>query len=259
MSRTPPLRHRRLAGLACVATLFGAFCLPASAQTSRTYAVLSLAVDSIELVTPRIQTGSSIDRNIHNAIAMPDDSMDITAVQAVEVAMKTIDPTANVELYVTRDPKIYAQAKENSPVDDAPAVVDTLKKILGESKATHLLLVTKHRSEARFRLHKTETGMGKVYGVGFYTDESLNLVEVETGNRLQGFVAPFASLKFQLIDLAACKTVRQGVSMASDVYAGTLTAASAWTAMSPDEKAQAMQRMIRESVTDGVRKVFIQP
>lgn len=231
------------------------------AQEKRSYAVLSLAADKMTIVIPRGTTGGYTDRNLRNAYPMPDDSMDIAAVQAAEVAIKRVDPTAAVELYATREPKMFAALEEagDSAADSAPVLLNSLGQVLAQTKATHLLLISKGRTGADFQLKSSTIGVGKISGIGFYVDESVRLVDTNTQERRRGYVAPFAALKVQLIDLKDRKTIKDVSVDASDLYSGSLSAKSAWDTLSPADKTRALQSVIEEATQEGVGRVLAGP
>ena len=78
--------------------------------------------------------------------------------------------------------------------EDAPvkSFLPTLRPVLEKAGATHVVLVTKLRQEARLRILDGTIGAGKIEGVGFYIDKGVRMRNVDTGEMSQGYVAPFA-------------------------------------------------------------------
>jgi hypothetical protein len=251
-------RRSLLKRLALLVAATGALAFnTAFAEPPRSYAVLALAANKITIVQPRMETGSHMDRNLHQVIDMPDESLDIVALEAAEAAIKQAQPSAAIELLATRDPKLYAiQDVFAEDTDDAPLVLERLKRVLSQTKATHLVLITKNRDDARMKLYRNFTGRGKISGVGFYVDELEQLVEVETGNYMQGYVASFAVLRFRLIDIAAARTLRVENVQASSVDPTPKSALSAWQGMSAQQKVDGLQLAIREAVGRGMPKLL---
>jgi hypothetical protein len=248
------VRHH--AAVLFVFALTGVTGAPAAAQSARSYAVMSLSADKIYMVAPQMTTGSRLDRNLRNAFPTSDDGLEVVAVQAAASAIKQQEPGAVVELYVTRDAKIYDELGDEDGSVDLRTLLPKLKGVVANSKASHLLLITRHRDSARFPLSQGNMGIGRVYGVGFYVDEEAHLVRTETGENRQGFVGPYAALKVQLIDLANVRTVREETVLASEMHSGALKDQSAWKGMSAADKAGALQRVIKEAVGDGVSRVL---
>jgi hypothetical protein len=253
MIKIKTLLRRRVLLLASAALLHGA----AIGAPQKSYVVLSLAADKITIVQPRMETGSHMDRNLHEVITMPDDSLDIVSLEAAEVAIKEAQPSAMVDLFATRDPKLYAiQDMPDDGTDDTPIVLQRLKNVLAQSKATHLLLITRHRDDARMKLHESYTGHGKIAGVGFYVNEREQLVDVDSGDYMQGYVAAFAVLRYRLIDLAAGKTVRVENVQATSVEPTPKSALSAWQGMSGEQKVEGLRRVIRDAGSRAIAKVL---
>ena len=229
----------------------------AMAGPAKSYVVLSLAADKISIVQPRMETGSHLDRNLHEVIDMPDDSLDIVSLEAAEAAIKQAQPSAAVDLFATRDPKLYAiQDMPEDGTDDTPIVLQRLKKVLAQSQATNLLLITRHREDARMKLHDSYTGHGKISGIGFYVNELQKLVDVDSGDFMQGYVAAFAVLRFRLIDLNTGKTLRIENVQSTSVEPTAKSALSAWQGMGADQKVEALRRVIRDAAGRGIPKVL---
>ena len=53
--------------------------LGGSAHAAPSYAVLSLVGDKLDVVTYQMATGSKLDANSHNALALPQDEFDLAA------------------------------------------------------------------------------------------------------------------------------------------------------------------------------------
>ncbi|HEX5683821.1 MAG TPA: hypothetical protein VFY73_07275 [Ideonella sp.] len=249
-----PRRVALLLGFALTAVT----CAPAAAQSARSYAVMSLSADKIFMVAPQMTTGSRLDRNLRNSFPTSDDGLEVVAVQAAAAAIKQHEANASIELYVTRDPKIYDELGAEDGTVDLGKLLTKLKGVVADSKASHLLLITRHRDTARFPLAEGYKGVGRVYGVGFYVDEEARL-QYRTGEFRRGFVGPYAALKVQLIELATARTAREDIVLASEMFSGALTAESAWKGMSTADKSDALQRMIKQAVDDGVTRVLKAP
>jgi len=249
------MSRRRVAWLVCAG--LWAVCASAGAQAQRSYAVLSLCADKFFVVQPQMTTGSSLDRNVRSTHQLPDDSIEMVAVSAAEAAVKKAEPGASVGLYITRDPALYgALGAEDGSVRDMPRLLGKLKALVEDSKASHLILISRHRHPARFRVTEGYIGVGRVYGVGFYVDEGAELRSTETGERRGGFVGPYAAVKVQLIDLADGRVVSESASLASEMHAAPLSANSAWAAMPAVEKLRAMQQVVQQAVHEGVSKAL---
>lgn len=254
----PSLRRRATLVLGCA--LAAATCLPAAAQTTaRSYAVLSLSADKIFVVVPQMSTGSQLDRNIRDVFPTSDDSLEVVALQAAAEAIKQKEPEAAIDLFVTRDPKIYAELGNEDGTVNLSTLMPKLKAVVGNTKATHLLLITRHRDTAAFKLSAGYLGKGRLYGVGFYVDERAGLSDTEEKDVSRGFVGPYAALKVQLIELATLRTVRSDNSLASEIRLPPASAASAWEGLSTAEKGSALQSMVKQAVGEAIPRVLKTP
>jgi hypothetical protein len=232
----------------------------ALAQPTRTYAILSLCADKLDIVSGQMSTGSHMDRNIHQVLDLNDDGLEIVAVQAAEAAIKQAQPQAAPELFVTRSAIAYAAAELPPSVsNDASDVLDGLKAVVAQTGASHLLPITKNRDDARMELADSTTGMGKVKGLGFFIDNNKELVMQDSKEFRTGYVAAFASLRFRLIDLKARKTVVSDTVQITKVYPTPSGTFKAWDGLTAADKVSALQRVLREAVGDGVSRLLAKP
>jgi hypothetical protein len=257
MNATTWTRRGIVAALAC-AGMFGT--AGAFAQSQRSYAVLSLMADKITVVTRQAPTGSHLDRNLRQELPMPDDTFDAAAVNAVNEAIKRIEPKATTALYSTRDPKLFA-LQEKLIDGDLPsdALAQSLKDLLAQSKATHLVLVTKHRADAAMHLADGSFGDGKLVGAGFYVDPTIELTNTKSGEHSTGLFAPYAYLKLTLIDAASLHAVRQRATTTSHVFAPGQSAKLPWALLSATQKVDALREVIEHAVDDAVPGLLATP
>ncbi|RQP24094.1 hypothetical protein [Piscinibacter terrae] len=224
----------------------------------RLFAVLSLTGDTFTLVQPQMTTGSSLDRNQRTIVKVPNDSLDIAAVQAAEVALKTADRNTQVDLFVTADPQLYALQTLS---DDSPETLATrarlLKAVVGGTRAKQLILITKHRGDAQFPVSDGMIGIGRVEGLGFYVDLNYELHNKETGVQSRGFVAPYAFVRIHLIDIATMRTLRTASIHESSVLpAPVQQKENAWEHLTPQQKMDALRTELQAAVDQGLRQLM---
>jgi hypothetical protein len=250
-------RARRSA-IVSLATCVLSCATPAIAQAQRSYAVMALMGDKISVVTRQFVVGSSLDRNVRQELEMPDDTFDMVAVNAARDAIKREDPNAVTSLYTSRDPKLFALQDKlvDSDAQSAP-LADSLRSLLAQSRATHLLLITKYRTEARLRMADGYVGNGKLMGIGFYVDPTFNTLNVNSGEKSHGFFAPFAYLKLTLIDATTLQPISQWATAESLVYGteASKTASVPWDALTAAQKVVALRTVIANAVEDAVPHV----
>jgi hypothetical protein len=236
---------------------------PAFGQTSdsesRTYAVLSLIGDKINIVGHQATTGSKIDRNRQVSLAVDHRALDNTAVLAAINAIKRLDARAatvgltssNATLYELQSELFEAQGR-------SAALLADIKELLQSQNATHLVLITKHRGDALLRLENSYTGSGKIEGIGFYMDADLRTKRTDTYASGPGFLAPFAYIKITLVDAKTMvvireQTVEETTTLSTARAEGSLNPADVLTAA---QKAAALQAMIRKAIARAMPDVL---
>jgi hypothetical protein len=221
-----------------------------AAAAERTYAVLSLIGDKLTIARVQMATGSRLDTNTKSVIDTPGGELDREMLFAVEDAIKAAQPGAKVVLLGASDPALYA-AQAASVDGGVSALMPTLAGILRGANATHLVLVTKQKGEARVPLDDGTIGSGTLEGLGFYLDPERNLVNRATGERYQGFLAPYGYVRFSLVDLADSRTLRErkaelAVSVSSQKVVAT------WENLDAEQKVRYLKQIIRREARETV-------
>jgi len=218
---------------------------------SRTYAILSLIGDKIYVVGHESTTGSNKDQNRHDTMTLSDRVLDNTAVLAVDNAIKRLDARATTVSLASSDPKLYElQDTLFEPQDQSPALLESVKVMLQNQNATHLVLITKHRSEAKLRFAHEYWGSGKIEGVGFYLDATIPTMRSDHAIGM-GFLAPFAYIKVTLVDAKTMAVIRErnadeSVALSTANAPGSLRPADVLTGA---QKVAALQRLISRAIT----------
>ncbi len=233
--------------LAAVTTCLVAGSAWAAAPTS--YAVLSLVGDKIDIVTYQPQIGSNLDSNTHMPLAFPSDEFDTVALRTVNRAIRANAPGLPVALLAASTAETFTGQAAMFSGDHVtlPAEMDAAVHREG---ATTLVLITKHRGEARLHVYQGYIGSGKIDGLGFYVDTDTRLQVHETGERAVGFLAPFVYIDVWLIDVAT-GTVTRRTSIASGQVISTAQNADGvhpWDAISTEEKVATLKTMLTDDL-----------
>jgi hypothetical protein len=243
----------RLAAAACLLSLVLA--LDAAAGDGRTYAVLSLVGDQLLITQPGSIGGSRAHRNF---VALESAALDREAVFAVEDALKRADKDARVVLLGARSPALFeAQRKVLDADGSTTSFLPAIKDVVAGAGATHLILVSKHRGEARLRVANGLVGNGTLEGLGFYLDSSSRMRNTRTGETSQGYIAPFAYMRMSLIDLAGGQVLREETVLASTTVSSQQADAS-WQVLTSEEKARILRGVMRREI-DRVLPALIGP
>jgi len=232
--------------LACLA--FAIVAAPVSAaDAQRHFAVLSLIGDALTVVTYEGATGTHLDRNQHQSLPVKDPVFDQAALFAVDDALKLRAPGATVQL-LGAAPSMY-EHEERFFKGSTAVLPPELRK--GMAGATHLILITKHRDEARLKTAQGAIGAGSIEGLGFYIDKVIWMTRSDTGESAQGMLGPFVYIKASLIDLQSSSVLSQRQITAST----TLSAGRAekginpWDALPAAKKVEILRNIINEELT----------
>ena len=226
---------------------------------ARQYAILSLVGDELTIVTHEMATGSRIDKNSELKVPLGRASLDRAMLLAVDEAVRRAEPSAQPILLAPRDPRLYEAATKSLDGGGTAAVFGAVRPVLAPTKATHLILVTKHRHRAMLRLKDGHVGTGFLQGLGFYLDHgsatkgsSVNMADSE-----RGFISPYTYFNVAMIDIASGRILSEQYVVGSNahgVVSGTI--GNAWRALSDEEKDTQITRLIREEAARVVPKVL---
>jgi hypothetical protein len=233
----------------CLALIWTCITGPATAQSApRSYAVMSLAGDAITVLGESQQVGSNLPSHTRNVVPIQEPIFDQAALLAADGVIKSLLPGAKPVLMMTSDPGLY---KAQNAMFDLPADnLDNrayLKTLLKERGVTHLLLVTKTRENANFKLTNGHAGNGSLEGLGFFVDEMFETRNEETLERATGMVVPYAYVKVRLLDAATLELVGQASAMESRIVvrpSASPKAQELWTTLSHADKVDHLRGLL---------------
>jgi hypothetical protein len=228
--------------------------LPVHAAEARKYAVLSLIGDVMLISEWVPSTGSRTDPNQKTFIPMSDGVFDKSALLSANNALKGADPSIEPVLLFARERTLYEAQNRMLDADGKTVdLLDHVRALMKGTNATHLVLLTKYRSQARLPMHDQTVGSGMLEGVGFYIDSSMKTILTETNEPGAGLLAPFAYFRIELIDLASGKVLAEKrIVAASTVSIASSTASHAWNALSGAEKVRVIRQLIDEETTKAI-------
>lgn len=231
--------------------------LSSHAAEARKYAVLSLIGDGMLISQFVPSTGGRLDPNVKEFIPIVEGVFDKSALLAANGALKALDPESKPVLLFARERALYEA--QNRMLDSGGKTVELmehLRGLLAGTGATHLILLTKLRHEARLKMHDTTVGSGMLEGVGFYIDSSIPTRSVETGESGTGIVAPFAYFRIELIDLARGQVLGEERVVASMTRSSrNYTAQHSWNALSAAQKVRVLQNLVTQETTRVIPKL----
>ena len=250
MPTIAPWRRIAAAVLVVAATPWCAGARAADPPT-RSYAVVSIIGDQITVVHRRPQIGTRIDTNQRDEIPVEDASLDRVAMSAAEAEIERVQPGAKVFQAAIRDKRLFA-LQEGLLTDSAESrdLRVAMLGLLANHGATHLLLVTKRRSAAAFKIQQATIGRGFLSGIGFYVDTVTNLVYDGSSQQSPGFLAPYAYLSVSLVEAASLRSLKSAAAQETSMSLtiDTKDAVRAWDALTAPQKIDALAAVIKSGV-----------
>lgn len=238
-----------------IALLLLALPLAACAE-ARTYAVLSLLGDQLLIVQREPSVGSRLDKNTRRTVPLPTAAIDRAVVLAVDEALRGLDPSARPVLLAARDPALFAAVSRSLDEGGTARVFEAVRPVLANARATHLILVTKHRHQAMLKLRDGHVGSGWLEGIGFYLDPGENMRGANTNEGERGFIATFTYFKVAVIDLARGRILAEDYVVASQAtQTNDTNIGHAWSALTEEEKDRQLTAMVRAETARIVPKV----
>ncbi|MEO7743066.1 MAG: hypothetical protein ABIR98_09030 [Usitatibacter sp.] len=240
------------------AVFFLAFVLPASGADGRMYAVLSLVGDQLLISQRGVSTGSRLDRNTREFVRLAGPAFDHEALFAIEDAIKRSGKGVEVVLLGTNDPALFeAQRRVLDEEGSTQTLLSAVQAVAASASATHLILLSKYRGDARLRVADGHVGAGTLEGLGFYLDHTSRMRSAHTGEQSQGFIAPFAYMRLSLVELPGGKLLREENVTASTTVASQKSDAT-WQILTAEQKARILRGLIRREI-DRVIPLLLAP
>jgi hypothetical protein len=223
---------------------------PAAAQAPLRYALLSAVGDQMTVVFARTQTGSRLDRNDREIGALPDKSLDTLVLKHLDSALHRTLKTAETAALAAANASLLAVQRDTLAGKRAPdAPVRAFADVLPEGGTDRLLMVLKHRAEARIPVAEGTIGLGRLEGVGFYVDRVTLLRSGRSGYTVPGFLAPFAYVRLVLADAQGRVIAEREIEAAQTFGMGdTPEALHPWDMMDSSGKMAALDRLLRAAI-----------
>lgn len=197
----------RLFASVLLALGFSAAAQPAAAPAAPpVYALLSLIGDKLDIVIAQPQTGTLVDRNRHEPLPIADAVFDNTAISSAGEAIRRSIPKAELAALNSRSPVLFDRQRGCSWKRTRSCRCRTRSwDAIRAQQATHFVLISKHRDEARLQFYGNSDGGGRLEGLGFYLDGGTVVTDSSSGESGRGYIAPFAYFSVTLADAKTMK------------------------------------------------------
>jgi len=249
MSTFASSRRATAAVLAVAAMLGLAGGARAADPPARIYAVISLVGDQFSVIKRRPQIGAHRDTNERLEFPVADAHFDRMAMTGA--AIRRARPGVDVLQASIRDPRLFAaQDKLLTETPESHDLRVALQGLLAKYGATHLVLVTKRRNEASFKIVNSTIGSGTISGIGFYLDSVTTMVREGSKEASPGFLSTYAYVTVSLLDAASLRLVRSEYALESSMALAvdSTEAVRAWDALTPEGKVASLERVLRNGV-----------
>jgi hypothetical protein len=241
-------RHLLTALIAAVVAFAGS--AAAQSPTPHRYALLSAVGDQLTVVYARTQTGSRLDRNDREVLALPDRALDKLALRHLDRALVHSQPKSEVAALMAASGRLLDVQRETlmgrQPAD---ALVAAFAGVLPAGGADRLVLITKHRADAAIPVVDGTIGLGRLDGVGFYVDRVTQLRSADTGYIGEGFLAPFAYVRLVVADASGRVLAAREIEAAESFGMGNATSGlQPWDMMDAAAKVAAVDRLLQRHI-----------
>jgi hypothetical protein len=211
-------------------------------------AVGSRIGDTVSRITLLPDVGNHPNQNRYDSYVLPDARFDLVATQSIRNAIAPLNRAIAVHAVEMRESDASAEALLTDATFNPGA---TTRSALEAMRATHLLLLTKHRAPSRFKTGGSSQATCDIEGFGFCVDRSQPVKRRDTGERGLGFLAPFAYFRLSLIELSSSNVIASQVATAGMVLSAARNkkVVDPWDVLDAREKSIVLERMIRAEVS----------
>jgi hypothetical protein len=231
--------------------------LVALAEEPRAFAAISLVADELRIVGQQGTTGTALNQNEVVKIALNFDLIEAHALRAVTEAILKADASATVAPVKLTDARYYA-SQSTFVQGERAALPDDLLRTLRNGRVSHLVLLNKHRADARMNSGLQTFGSGRVEGLGYYVDHEARIREVGRAEVASGFLSPYVYVRLSVIDVASLAVLDSRTVVATQVLTaiGTKAGRDPWEVLDATQKIETLKQMIHNEVQDLVPKVL---
>lgn len=221
---------------------------PGASAIPRNVAVLSLAGKTLMVHSVVQQVGSSLPSERRHALPIEEPVFDQAALLEADRVLKRIAPGIKPVLMMTADNALYQT--QNAMFDQPAQNIehrDYLLSLLKERGVSHLLLVTRHRDNAAFKLTNGYAGNGSLEGLGFFIDDMFETRDMQTREIATGMVVPFAHIKVRLLDAGTLQVLAEASTRQSTIITRSSSSRKAeeiWTSLGTADKVRYINRLL---------------
>lgn len=214
--------------------------------------ILSLIGDEVSVIARRPPTDSRLDRNRRDSMRMPRSALDDFALLTLRTSLGEAVAGLRIDMLAANDPVLYRAQQGLLDSADArvAAIREAIRARMSASGSSHLLLVTKHRAEARLRHLSGNIGDGSLEGLGFYLDYDTISAGADSSALGIGFLGPYAYVRLSLVDAATFEVITSETATASATFSAARSDSRGdpWEALTAQAKLDVLRSLLEREL-----------
>ena len=214
----------------------------------RRLGIFSLLGDSVRVVAREIQEA-----------VFKDVGMDTVAFDAVGQAVQARQPQAELRQFrAPADVDVQDQLAIGTAAARRAELPAWVSDAARDAALSHVLLVTSSTGVMQFRTAMSEVvGSDRVTGIGFVVSGAGRTRNLATGAVSTGYLAPFVQLRLTLVAMSGPRVVHSAsLSEGYIVGSSTAEAPDPWRFLSRQDKASALDGLLRKVIARGMQEVL---
>jgi hypothetical protein len=221
-----------------------------TATPMRAIGLFSVLGEFIDLSTTEEPSASRIDRTARQVLELKGIGFDRIVATEVRNALTRTHPAVHLRLFSGAlkgpDQRRLAEGAQRG------ALPGWMIQSIQDNQLTHVLLVTRHLTEAALETDRPERiGRTSLEGIGFHIDMTYTVRNVATGVVTQGALGPHVLVQLNLFDVEQAKVLRTEVINEQWLEAARRQPVEGgpWNYLNNEEKVQ----VLRTALGNGVR------
>jgi hypothetical protein len=234
---------------------------PAALPLPPLYAVISEVAREVSVVGFAGSIGTRLDNNPRERLPVPNGALDKVALLSLQQALKEAAPMARSWLLAPAETDFFPHL-QSFAVGSVLKVPADLADAMKEQRVSHLLLLSRFRSEAEIRFSNRTDGKGQLEGLGYFVERATQVTDNETRETGLGYLAPFVYVRLTLVDASTFKVLNTKTTKATrtfGAYASKTGSTSPWDALSSAEKINTLRDMLMAEVQKLTPQVLSSP
>ncbi len=211
-------------------------------RDGKVYAVASAIGESMSVVSFRKQTGRLIDSNLKETFDFGEQGLDNVIMQALEKTLK---------VHCNNCSTVFLKVNSDRANESADKLLPSLLGGAKNAKADRLIVLTKHRDNARMPFEQAFLGQGKISGLGYYVDPTKQVQDLASLKIVKGYIGAFAYFSMYVIDVATGDVIySKDFNSAAVFTTARKESFDAWDSVPDDQKIPTLLALVKSSTAE---------